>query len=303
MITYRHHIVSLVAVFLALGIGIALGGGPLSEIGRAEPGPTAKVSQSALDDARAAGFGDDFAAATATALYKGGLTDHPVSILALPGADDEIVAELITQVEAAGGSVAGRYDVQPALVEPSEKSLVDTLGSQLLTQIGSGSVDAEASTYARMGQLLGLAIATTRETAQPAGDGAIAVRQSLAGAELMISPEEDAATAPLVLVVLGDDSAASGSTESDLNGAILSGLLAGLSAKSNGVVVAGDTESGVDGGLAALRDQPVGDDVATVDGVESPLGQVTAVLALMRTFAGAGGSFGASGADGAVPLG
>ncbi len=28
MITYRHHIASLVAVFLALAIGVALGGGP-----------------------------------------------------------------------------------------------------------------------------------------------------------------------------------------------------------------------------------------------------------------------------------
>lgn len=305
MITYRHHIVSLVAVFLALGIGIALGGGPLSEIGRAEPSPKAKVSQSALDDKRAAGFGDTFAAASAKALYQGRLADHPVAILAMPGADDTILADLTTQIEAAGGVVAGRYDVQRALVEPSEKSLVDTLGSQLLTQIGSGSVDAEASTYARMGQLLALAIATTRETVQPAGDGAIAVRQSLAGAELMISPE-DAATAPLVLVILGDDSdqgAAAGSAESDLDAAVLSGLLAGLSVKSNGVVVAASTESGVDGALAALRDQPVGEEIATVDGDESLLGQVTTVLALLRAFAGAGGSFGASGADGAVPLG
>lgn len=303
MITYRHHIVSLVAVFLALGIGIAVGGGPLSEIGRVEPGPTTKVSERAQNDARAAGFGDDFAVASAAALYQGRLADHPVSILALPGADDTIVASLTAQIEAAGGLVAGRYDIQQALVEPSEKSLVDTLGSQLLTQIGSGSVDAEASTYARMGQLLGLAIATTRDTAQPAGDGAVAVRQSLAGAELMISPEENGAAAPLVLVVLGADRAAVGSAESDVDGAILSGLLAGLSARSKGVVVVGDSNSGVDGGLAALRDQPIGEDVATVDGVDSALGQVTTVLALLRAFAGAGGSFGASGADGAVPLG
>ena len=37
MISYRHHIVSLVAVFLALAVGIVLGGGPLTELGRAEP--------------------------------------------------------------------------------------------------------------------------------------------------------------------------------------------------------------------------------------------------------------------------
>ena len=32
MISYRHHIVSLVAVFLALAVGVVLGGGPLSEL-------------------------------------------------------------------------------------------------------------------------------------------------------------------------------------------------------------------------------------------------------------------------------
>ena len=34
MISYRHHIASLVAVFLALAAGVVLGGGPLSDLGR-----------------------------------------------------------------------------------------------------------------------------------------------------------------------------------------------------------------------------------------------------------------------------
>ena len=36
VISFRHHVVSLVAVFLALAVGIVLGGGPLSEVGRAD---------------------------------------------------------------------------------------------------------------------------------------------------------------------------------------------------------------------------------------------------------------------------
>jgi len=34
--TFRYHVVSLLAVLLALAAGIALGGGPLSEVGRAD---------------------------------------------------------------------------------------------------------------------------------------------------------------------------------------------------------------------------------------------------------------------------
>ena len=36
VISFRYHIVSLVSVFLALAVGVALGGGPLSDIGRAD---------------------------------------------------------------------------------------------------------------------------------------------------------------------------------------------------------------------------------------------------------------------------
>ena len=52
-----------------------------------------------------------------------------------------------------------------------------------------------------------------------------------------------------------------------------------------------------------LRAQPVADKVATVDSADTAVGQVTTVLALARSLKVQGGSFGASGSDGAVPLG
>ncbi|MEV7432056.1 copper transporter [Nocardioides sp. NPDC092400] len=297
MITYRHHVVSLVAVFLALAVGVVLGGGPLSELGRDDDqqAPARTVTQQAR---LAAGYGDTFAESAAERLYDGGLADRPVALLAMPGADDTTVAGLTEQVELAGGSVTGRYDVQPALVAASEKALVDTLGSQLAADLGAGVVDAEASTYARMGQLVGVALATTGDEGSPATDEAETVRQSLAAAELVVSPEGEASRAPVVLAVLGDTAA----TEGEL--AVLDGLLGGIAETSAGVVTVGDTDSARTGGvLAALRREPVADVVTTVDGVESALGQVTAVLAVLRRLSGEGGAFGASGADGAVPLG
>jgi hypothetical protein len=296
VITYRHHIVTLVAVFLALAVGVALGGGPLSELGRDSTKTAATVKEKTQDAKRAATFGDEFAVAGAAMLYDGRLADHPVAVVALPGADEDAVAALEQQIETAGGGVTGRYDVQEALLDPGEKSLVDTLGSQLMTQLGSGVVDAEASTYPRMGQLIGVAVSTTEPTAAPAGPKTTSIRQSLVGADLMTSPRREVDVAPLVLVVLG--SKAGGEDDQ----AVLSGLLSGIAARAAGTVVVADSQSGIDGSLAALRHEPVADEVTTVDGVESPLGQVTATLALLRALAGDGGSFGASGADGAVPL-
>lgn len=286
MISYRHHVVSLVAVFLALAVGVTLGGGPLSELGR-DSEPTATTSTRQHATGRAASYADAFAKASAKTLYADRLRDHDVSVVTLPGADRKIVSALNAQVEAAGGTVAGVYDVQAPLVDASEKSLVDTLGSQLMTQLGS-AVSADASTYDRLGQLLGLAMAAT----DLSPEDAVSIRQSLAGAELMNSPGEAGRT-PLVLVVLGDH----------VDDSILSGLMSGLAAKATGVVVAGDAASGTKGDLEALRAQPAAEKVATVDGTESVLGQVTAVLALARSLTQQGGSFGASGSDGTVPLG
>lgn len=284
MISYRHHIVSLAAVFLALAVGVVLGGGPLSDLGRDDraASATAAPKQAAR---RTADFGDQFAAAAAAKLYAGGLADHQVAVVKMPGAGADTTAALLEQVGAAGGQVTGTYAARPALTDPAQKSLVDTLGSQLVTQLGGDFVDSDASTYPRLGQLLALAAT---------GDGADAqaVRDSLAGAEL-VDTAKGATPADLVLVVLGDHT----------DPAILAGLVTGLAAKATGVVVAGDTAAGASGGdLAALRANPAAESAATVDGAEAPLGQVSVTLALIRSLTTPGGSFGASGSSGAVPL-
>jgi hypothetical protein len=288
VISFRHHVVSLVAVLLALAAGVALGGGPLSELARDPATASAAASGQRQEAQREVSFGDDFAAAGAATLYDGRLADQTVSILTLPGADKDVVTGLAAQVERAGGAVAGTYDAQPVLVDASEKSLVDTMGSQLMTTLGDDAVSTDASTYPRLGQLIGLALAAPDGSPKDA----TSIRQSLAGADLLSSPA-DARPASLVLVVLGDD----------VDDAILSGLLSGLAAKATGVVVAGDAASGVDGDLHALREEPVADDVTTIDGVDVVVGQVSAVLALARSLEVSGGAFGASGSDGAVPLG
>jgi hypothetical protein len=286
VISYRHHIVSLVAVFLALAVGVALGGGPLSDLGRDDKPASATTRDRSAE--RAASYGNDFAQAAAGKLYANGLHEQSVAILTLPGADGDVVSALGAQVEAAGGRVASTYDVQPALTDASEKSLVDTLGSQLVTQLGSGAVTAGASTYDRIGQLVGLAVAKSDRSASDVSS----VQQSLAGADLLNSPAK-ASPGSVVLVVLGDRT----------DPAILSGMLSGLSTKATGVVVAGETASATPSGdLGGLRAEPAAEKVTTVDGAETSLGQVTAVLALIRSLTVQGGSFGASGSDGAVPL-
>jgi hypothetical protein len=284
VIRSRRYVVALTAVLLALATGVALGAGPLTDTGSsAAPGHDVVVRPPAP------GYGDAFAGAVASRLYDHGLSRRPVAIVTLPGADPATVSALATQVRAASGQVTGTYAVSTRLVSATDKNLVDTLGSQLAQQL-KGKTDATASTYPRIGQLVAIAVANRGSAEAPAGADADTVRQSLVAAKLLTVPAGSPQTAPLVLVVLG----------SRVDQAIADGLLTGLAARSRGVVAVAHTR---DATLAGLHADGVTKQVTTVDGSETGAGRVAAILALVRSWHTRGGAFGASGANGAVPLG
>jgi len=285
VIRSRAYAVPLVAVLLALATGIALGAGPLTTTGSsAEPAP---ATTSLAPDAR---YPDAFAASVASRLYADGLSRRPVALVTLPGADRETVSALASQIELAGGTVTGTYPVGSQLVDAQQKSLVDTLGVQLGKQL-HGLVDKDTSTYPRIGQLLGIAVATRGTSPGQLGDDVTAVRQSLVAAHLLTLPEgDDPQTAPLVLVVTG----------SVVDQAIADGLLRGLATRARGVVAVGPPAAG---NVLGLDADGVTRRVSSVDGTETSAGRVATVLALIRSWSEQGGAYGASGSDGSAPLG
>ena len=183
----RRLLVSFVAIVMALAAGIALGGGPLSDIGRTPSQaavPPAEPDTDPQADARAA-YADAFAAGVAPGLYAGRLHGHPVALLTLPGADPDQVAALTEQVRAAGTQVIATYGLKRALVDSREKTLVDTLGLQLVEQLGPDVVAADATTYDRIGQLIGRAVSATKKSAAMDAARVSSLRASLKGAGLL----------------------------------------------------------------------------------------------------------------------
>jgi hypothetical protein len=285
VIRSRAYAVPLVAVLLALATGVALGAGPLTSTrSSADPGP---VSAPQTPQSR---YPETFAGSVAARLYADGLSRKPVALVTLPGADPATVAALTAQIKAAGGQLTGTYAVAPQLVDPGQKNLVDTLGSQLRAQLHGHVVDRSASTYPRIGELLAVAVASPGKAGSQPGSDVSAVRQSLVAAHLLAVPAGGPPTAPLVLVVLGDP----------LDQAIADGLLTGLAAGARGVVAVAPTKAA---NVAGLHADGVTRHVTTVDGTETSAGRVAAVLALIRAWHTSGGAFGASGSDGPVPLG
>lgn len=307
MISFRYHVVSLVAVLLALAVGVALGGGPLSEIGRGAGDAATERAESRfaelegrLDLAEStAAFQDDVAGSLGQRAIGSALSGRPVSILAMPGVEEPLLSSLGDLIGQAGGSVAGTYAVQPGMVAPDGKSLVDTMSTQVLENVEGTEIPAEATTYDRMGQLVGRAVATEEEGGTrsdgPAGD----ILSSLRGAELLTTSTGGQVRGSLVLLVLGDEPADPEGVEN-----IVGGLATGIGAQSDGIVVAGTTASAAEGVLGLLRDQvSFTANVSSVDSVQTVTGRVATVLALGAAGAGDPGHFGALGIDGAVPRG
>jgi hypothetical protein len=283
VIRSRSYAVPLTAVLLALATGIALGAGPLDDT-RSDASPGTRVATPAPDST----YADTFATSVAPRLYAHGLSRRPVAVVTMPGADPATVAAITSQIKSAGGQVSGTYAVQGQLVDPEQKSLVDTLGIQLAKQVHG--IDRDATTYPRIGQLVALGIADPGTAAVPAGDDAAAVRQSLVAAKLLTVPRGNPQSVPLVLVVMG----------STVDQAIADGFVTGLAAGARGVVAVAPTH---DATLAAMDAEGVTRHVTTVDGSETNAGRVAAVLGLVRAWTTQGGAFGASGPDGPVPLG
>lgn len=281
MTLVRRHLVGALVVVLALAAGIALGGGPLQR-DAVRPAGASTAPHADRDTGPSA---DDVAAAAAATLHGARLEGRSVAVLTMPGVPDETVAALIAGIESAEGSVSGTWRLTDNLTDASEKALVETMGDQLVQQLADNAANPDAPGYERIGQLIGSALATRRTSAIPPGDDALTIRQSLAAAGL-VRGDGDARQAPLVLLALGDD----------LDDYVVGGIVDGLASRAAGVVVAAP---GRDGDLTVLDELGA---VSTTDGLDGEVGRLAAVLALTTVEETPGGSFGASGADGLLPL-
>ena len=123
VISFRYHIVSIVSVFLALAIGVALGGGPLKgEVDNTLVDQVKTDRQAKADlEAQITGlrssntFTDEFATTVAPGLIGDTLQGRAVTLVVLPTAQQSDVTALKDLVGVAGGTVGGTdADRQPA---------------------------------------------------------------------------------------------------------------------------------------------------------------------------------------------
>jgi hypothetical protein len=310
VISFRYHIVSIVSVFLALAVGVALGGGPLKGevdntlVEQVEADRNAKADLRAQIAALGAGnaFTDDFATEVAPELVGGSLEGRPVTLLVLPGAEESTVTSLTELVEAAGGSVGGTIRAGDGLVDVGNKQLVDELGSQLLDGVNDVTVSDEAGAYERLGAILARAVATDEDDGVTVDDSANSILSGLSTAELMSPAGKLSRRGSLVLVVSG--SGPEDASEREGASAVVTSLVGAMDEATDGVVVAGPIGAARGGGVvdAVRREVVTAQEVSTVDTLDRAAGQVVAILALAEQAGGGTGHYGSvDAADGVMP--
>ncbi len=310
MITFRYHIVSLVSVFLALAIGIALGGGPLKgEVDNSlvkELAARKKVqAEQRLEIRRlraTSTFTDGYAKATAPTVLAGRLKGVPVAVVSLPGADRATVSSLQDLVQTSGGTLVGRYRVGDKLGDDANKGLVDQLGTQLMAEAADVQMPDDVSSYQRFGLLLGRAIGTRSKAAQRYDTTSASLVSGFGTAGLVSAVGAPKARARVVLVVTGPG--ASTETQAGID-EIHSVVADSIADQVSTVVLAGPAGAARDGGLIRKVRDDVGLSAAlsTVDSAGTDSGAVVTLLAAAQDLKGGGtGQYGAVDAtDGPVP--
>ena len=309
MITFRYHIVSLVSVFLALAIGIALGGGPLKgEVDNSlvkELAARKKVQTEQQQEIRrlraSTTFSDGYAKATAPTVLDGRLKGVPVALVSLPGASRDIVSSLGDLVRTSGGKVVGSYRVGTKLGDDENKGLVDQLGTQLMADADDVKMPDDVSSYQRFGLLLGRAIGTRAKAGQRYDGTSSSLVAGFGTAGLVSAVGSPTGRARVVLVVTGPG--ASTDTQAGID-EIHSVVADAIADEVSTVVLAGPADAADDGGLIRKVRDDVGlsSALSTVDSAGTGAGAVVTLLAAAQDLKGGTGQYGANdAADGPVP--
>ena len=298
MIDFRYHIVSLISVFLALAVGIALGAGPLeATIGNTltEQVAALRAEKDALrDDLSTVGALSedraDYVDAASDDLLAGVLP-RDVAVVTLPHADDDVVAAVVRRLGQAGGTVTARVAITELWIDPDERTFRSSLVGNLAAYLDPGPAP-DASTDAVLGLALARALtAPAPEDPGSLGDDAGLLLDVLTSGELVSVAVTPSRPADAVVVI---GAPAGSATDADEAVAALVEMVDALAGESEGVVVGGDatTRGGI---VPAVRASEVADRVASVDTIADITGQVSVPRALAAAIAGDVGHYGSTG--------
>ncbi|WP_228001933.1 copper transporter [Nocardia australiensis] len=299
MISIRQHVISIVAIFLALAVGVVLGSQTvaadlLSGLRadktdlRTQVGTLSEQNRELTDELNAA---DRFIAGSAGRILGGTLSERSVVVFTTPDADPADIEAVTKGLETAGATMTGKIALTDAFLDATEGDRMRTAITNVIpagAQLRTGAVDQGSMA----GDLLGLVMLLDPANSQPRStpqELSLAL-ETLRGGGFLAYGDTPVQPAQLAVVVTGNGAHSSENAQGS-NTARFAGALRGRGA---GVVLAGRSGAADNPGpISVVRsDAALATAVTTVDNLDREIGRVTAVLGLTEQLSGGAGRYG-----------
>ncbi|HVE98967.1 MAG TPA: copper transporter [Mycobacteriales bacterium] len=288
MIDFRYHVVSIIAVFLALGTGIVLGSTALDrpiidDLKRRTEGlaaDKAELQDTVEELGRDVDASEEFAVAAARLVLPGRLTGQRVVVISAPDASKEVRDSLVTTVRQAGGRVTAQVRLLPRLVDPAAAAEIE----DLLPEVATG-ITPPAGTVAHAAAELAAALDTEgAPDAEEAPTKTVRLISAFREAGLLAADGPSVLPGDLVLMVLATAEESADDEQEAVRDLRTKAMLAVVSsfAGRGAVVLAAPVDGAEDGSLlAAVRDDAaLAARLSSVDFAGEPAGNIATVLAL-----------------------
>jgi hypothetical protein len=318
MIDFRYHLVSIVAVFLALAIGIVLGSTELQgttidalRLSSNQLNKELSASNNQRDTfEQQVGADQQFLTTAEPRLLASELPDDRIVLVTEPGASSAVIAGIKQAAAWAGATVTGEVALQPLFNDLSganESSLYginNTVASTDQATLATPSSQQTANQQ-QAAQLIGTAILATTTAGETQGisasDAQTLLEAYVQGGYLTLSgAPADRAT----LAVIVTPATAPSDGQNDPASQVLLAVTQEFATASAATVVAGSTAGSASGSaISVLRSSSVSSVVSSVDNADTTIGQISTMWALAQQLRGGkANSYGISGASAVSPV-
>jgi len=304
MIDFRYHLVSIVAIFLALSLGLLLGSTELKPYVQRGLNGLSKTQHNEIETLLGTrsqlqsqiGSENQFASANAASILHDVLAGQRVVLVLAPGATSSVTSGIAHQLETAGATVTGQIQMQPAFFDKSAATTQKLIQvAEQYAQSAGVTLTGSASAQAQASELLAHLIMTQNQPGQPLPNerdpASVQAIQTLAGAGFLSKSGQPWDRATLAVVI----TPATPQTTDDTNpeSQALVTLAQQLNLAGLGTVVAGTVAgSGPGSAIDVMRAGGRAGHLTSVDNADYPIGQIVVAQSLADLQHGHSGSYG-----------
>jgi len=300
VVSFRYHLVSLIAVFMAFATGILVGSSLLNQSlldsQRSQIAQQTAEKESLRRDLDTAHneviYRDQYLNDVDDRLLAGQLAGQRVVLVTMPGASGGDADGIVSALTKAGARVTGRIGMDDNFFATAEDPRDVAAKGEARDAIIRKNPIPELRGQPAPVQLAGAVLTKGGVDRAMTPQAKTLLQQLDSGGFLSKSGLDERADLAVVLCGPPPDPALS---STDRTGDGMVALAAAMDAAGNGVVVAAPTKASVGGVMDAVRKaQATRDTISTVDTVETVFGQVATAFALVEQMGGGSGHYGST---------